>query len=167
MNILICIKRVPDTGAKIVLTEDRQQIQTRHLGFTMSPHEECAAEEAVRLIKKHGGESTVLTLGPPEAAEQLRAAMAIGVDKAVLLETDGGDWNAITTSHAIVDAFQDMREGGTEFDLLLFGNESADSGGYQVGIRVATALDLPVPQPPLNLRYGSTVNASCTHVKSA
>ncbi len=144
MNILVCIKRVPDTGAKIVLTEDQQRIESRYLGFTMSPHEECAAEEAVRLIEKHGGESTVLTLGPAEATEQLRAALSIGIDKAVLLETDGSDWDAMATSQAIVDAVQALREQGTEFDLLLFGNESADSGGYQVGIRVATALDLPV-----------------------
>jgi electron transfer flavoprotein beta subunit len=144
MNILVCIKRVPDTGAKIVLTEDQRRIETRYLGFTMSPHEECAAEEAVRLIEKHGGESTVLTLGPAEAIEQLRAALSIGIDKAVLLETDGNDWDAMAASQAIGDAVEAMRKEGTEFELLLFGNESADSGGYQVGIRVAAALNLPV-----------------------
>jgi len=144
MNILVCIKRVPDTGAKIVLTEDQQRIETRYLGFTMSPHEECAAEEAVRLIEKHGGESTVLTLGSAEATEQLRAALAIGIDKAVLLQIDSSDWDAMATAQAIAAGIKVLREEGTEFDLLLFGNESADSGGYQVGIRVAAALDLPV-----------------------
>ena len=65
MNILVCVKRVPLTGGKIVLTDDERAISTRHLGFTVSPHEECGAEEAVRLIEQHGGSSTVLTLGPP------------------------------------------------------------------------------------------------------
>ena len=65
MNILVCVKRVPLTGGKITLTEDARAIQTRHLGFTVSPHEECACEEAIRLVEQHGGASTVLTLGPP------------------------------------------------------------------------------------------------------
>ena len=64
MNILVCVKRVPLTGGKIVLTDDERAISTRHLGFTISPHEECGAEEAVRLVEQHGGSSTVLTLGP-------------------------------------------------------------------------------------------------------
>ena len=141
MNILVCVKRVPLTGGKITLTEDEQAIQTRHLGFTVSPHEECAAEEAIRLIEAHGGESVVLTLGPAEAEEQLRDMMAIGIDRGVHLVTDGGEWDAQATAAAIVDA---VRADGTQFDLLLFGNESADAGNYQVAVRVAYALGLPV-----------------------
>ena len=60
-----------------MLTEDSRAIDTRHLGFTMSPHEECGVEEAVRIIEANKGDSVVLTLGPPEAAEQLRDAMAL------------------------------------------------------------------------------------------
>ena len=78
MRVLCCVKRVPMTGGTIVLTEDAQAIETRHLGFTISPHEECGVEEAVRLVEASGGESVVLTLGPAEAEEQLRDAMAIG-----------------------------------------------------------------------------------------
>ncbi len=140
MKMLVCVKRVPMTGGKIVLTDDAQEIQTRHLGFTISPHEECAVEEAVRIVEAGGGESVVLTLGPPEAEEQLRDCMATGADRGILLETDGAEWDAQATAAAIVDA---AREHGP-FDLILFGNESADAGGYQVGIRVATALGLPV-----------------------
>jgi len=140
VRLLVCVKRVPMTGGKIVLTEDAQEIQTRHLGFTISPHEECAVEEAVRIVEAGGGESVVLTLGPAEAEEQLRDCMATGADRAILLETDGAEWDAQATAGAIVDA---VREHGP-FDLILFGNESADAGGYQVGIRVATALGLPV-----------------------
>jgi electron transfer flavoprotein beta subunit len=140
MNILVSIKRVPLTGGKIVLTDDERAISTRHLGFTISPHEECAAEEAVRLVEQHGGSSTVLTLGPPEAEEQLRDVMAIGVDRAVHLVTDGEEWDPQATAGAIVSAIRAEPE---PYDLLLFGNESADAGNYQVAIRVAHALDLP------------------------
>ena len=144
MNILVCVKRVPATGSKIVLTADSQDIDTRYLGFTISPHEECAVEEAVRLVEAQGGTSTVLTLGPEAAAEQLRDAMALGIDSAILLETDGRDWDAGATAAAIVDVVRSQEAGGKPFDLIMFGNESADSGGYQVGIRVAHALDRPI-----------------------
>jgi electron transfer flavoprotein beta subunit len=140
MNILVAVKRVPLTGGKMTLTEDERAIQTRHLGFTVSPHEECAAEEAIRLIEQHGGESVVLTLGPAEAEEQLRDMMAIGVDRAVHLVSNGEEWDPQATAAAIVTA---VREDGTAFDLLLFGNESADAGNYQVAVRVAAALGLP------------------------
>ena len=81
MNILVCVKRVPATAGKITLTADEQAIDTRYLGFTVSPHEECAVEEAVRIVEAHGGTSTVLTLGPEEATDQLREAMAVGIDR--------------------------------------------------------------------------------------
>ncbi|MGH2875823.1 MAG: electron transfer flavoprotein subunit beta/FixA family protein [Solirubrobacteraceae bacterium] len=140
MRILVCVKRVPLTGGKITLTEDQRAIQTRHLGFTVSPHEECAAEEAVRLVESHGGSSTVLTLGPSEAEEQLRDLMAIGADDAIHLVTDGAEWDPQATAAAIVEAVRAQAE---PYDLLLFGNESADAGNYQVAIRVAHALGLP------------------------
>ena len=141
MKILCCVKRVPITGGRMVLTEDAQAIETKHLGFTISPHEECAVEEAVRIVEAAGGEVLVLTLGPAEAEEQLRDCMAIGADRGILLETQGEDWDAQATAAAIVEAVGAEPE---PFDLLLFGNESADAAGYQVGIRVAHTLGLPV-----------------------
>ncbi len=140
MDILVCVKRVPETGAKITVTDDGQDVETRNLGFTISPHEECAVEAAVQLIEKHGGSATVLTLGPDPATEQLRGALAMGIDNAILLETAGEEWGSMATARAIVAAIQAQE---TSFDMILLGNEAADTGGYQVGIRVAHALDWP------------------------
>jgi electron transfer flavoprotein beta subunit len=140
VKVLVCVKRVPITGGKIVLTDDEQAIRTLHLGFTISPHEECGVEEAVRIVEAQGGESVVLTLGPPEAEEQLRECLAIGADRAIHLVTAEQEWDAQATATAIVEAVRAEEP----FDLLVFGNESADAGGYQVGIRVAYALGLPV-----------------------
>ena len=139
MRILVAVKRVPITGGRMVLTDDAQTIQTRHLGFTISPHEECGVEEAVRIVEAQGGEVVVLTLGPAEAEEQIRDCMAIGADRGIHLVSDE-EWDAQATAAAIVEAVR----GEQPFDLLVFGNESADAGNYQVGIRVAYALDLPV-----------------------
>ncbi len=144
MRILALVKRVPATGGRIVLADDGRSIDTRFLGFVVSPHEECAVEEAVRLIEANGGESVVLTLGPAEAADQLRDALAIGIDRAVLLETDGADWDPMATSTALTDAVRHLEAADGPFDLILVGNESADSGGFQVGIRLAVALDRPM-----------------------
>jgi electron transfer flavoprotein beta subunit len=144
VNILVCVKRVPQTGGRIVLTADGQAIDTKFLGATISPHEECGVEEAVRIVEKEGGSSTVLTLGAPEAEEQLRDAMAIGIERAILLETQGGEWDPVSTSAAIADTIEAQEAANGPFDLVFFGNEAADTGDYQVGVRVAVALGRPV-----------------------
>ncbi len=167
MEIAVCVKRVPMVGGKIVVTADGQDVDTRMSGFTVSPHEECAVEEAVRLVEAHGGGVTVLTLGPPAAADQLRDMLSLGATRAVLLETDGREWGPIATADAIVaevtgataDPAASASPGSSAapaspgssaapaphllYDLLLFGNEAADTGDYQVPVRVAHTLGLP------------------------
>jgi len=143
VRVAVCVKRVPITGGRIVLTADAQAIDTQHLGFTISPHEECGVEEAVRLIEANKGESVVLTLGPAEAIEQLRDAMALGIDRAIHLRTYGREWDGEATASALVEAIRADEAAEGRFDLIFFGNESADSGGFQVGIRVAYALGRP------------------------
>lgn len=144
MRVLVCVKRVPAPGAKINLTADGQSVDTAYLAFTTSPHEECAVEEAVQLVERHGGESTVLTLGPADADEQLRYAASIGVNKCVLLPIDTADWDPQRTAQAITSAIRDIESRDGAFDLVLFGNESADSGNFQIGVRVAHALGRPI-----------------------
>jgi electron transfer flavoprotein beta subunit len=156
VNVLVCVKRVPQTGGRIVLTADGRAIDTRFLGFTISPHEECGVEEAVRIVEVQGGSSTVLTLGPPEAEEQLRDAMALGIDRAVLLEAMG-EWDPVSTAAAITEAIQAQEAANGRFDLILFGNEAADTGDFQVGIRVAVALERPVINGIKGLALGDGV----------
>ena len=103
MEIAVCVKRIPMVGGKIVVTADGQDVDTRMSGFTVSPHEECAVEEAVQLTQRLGGSVSVLTLGPPEAADQLRDALALGAPRAVLLETGGAEWGPIATAEAIAE----------------------------------------------------------------
>jgi electron transfer flavoprotein beta subunit len=144
MRILVCVKRVPLTGGRMVLTADEQAIETRHLGFTISPHEECGVEEAVRIVDAQGGETVVLTLGPAEAEEQVRETLATGADRGILLAIEGEEWDPQATAAAILAAISAEEASGGGFDLIVFGNESADSGNFQVGIRVAHALGRPV-----------------------
>jgi electron transfer flavoprotein beta subunit len=140
MDVLVCVKRVPTVGGAIALSADGLSVDTRMSGFTISPHEECAVEEAVRLVERFGGSVTVVTLGPAEAEEQLRSCLALGASAAVLLETDGrAEFGPIGTAAALHSVAAD---GG--FDLVLLGNEAADTADYQVGIRLAHLLGWPV-----------------------
>src|SRR5260370_14621546 len=109
----------------------------------MSRHEECGVEEAVRLVEANKGESVVLTLGPAEATEQLRDAMALGIDRAVHLQTDGQEWDGEGTAAALLEAIRADEAANGPFDLGFFGNESADSPPFQVRIRVAYAPGRP------------------------
>ena len=139
MEILVCVKRVPTVGGTIALSADGLSVDTRMSGFTISPHEECAVEEAVRLCERFGGSMTVVTLGPAEAEEQLRSCLALGASSAVLLETAGEEFGPRLTASALHSV---AAAGG--FDLVLLGNEAADTGDYQVGIRLAHLLGWPV-----------------------
>ena len=141
MEICVCIKRVPLLGSSIVLTDDGIAIDTKRLGFTLSPHEECAVEAAVQLVEQHGGTITLLCLGSAEAEEQLREQLAIGADRAILLQADTEEADPQATAELLAEAIiADDRE----FDLILLGSESADTAGYQTGIRLAHRLGRPI-----------------------
>src|SRR6266508_4393889 len=136
MDVLVCVKRVPVTGGRITLTEDELDIDTRYLGFTVSPHEECAVEEAVRLVEADGGSSTVLTLGPAAAEEQLRDAMAMGANRAVLIEADGPRWDGGATAAAIARVIGGHRgEGGDQPASVPF--DPREVAGQEGGRRTA------------------------------
>ena len=134
MNTLVCIKRVVDSSSEVVLTEDGQAVDGRYAGFTTSAHEECAVELAVRL-----GDARVLTLGDADAVEQLRAALAVGCTSATHVVADAQTFGPADVAREIAAV---VREHGP--DLVLLGNDAADSGDFQVGIRLAYELGRPV-----------------------
>lgn len=143
-NVLVCIKRVPDTGGEITLSDDGMSVDDRHLGHTVSPHEDCAVELAIQVAKDTGGEATVLTVGSAEAVEQLRNALAVGCTRAVLVEADAAAYGPGDVAAAIAEVVRAHEAGGTTYDLVLVGNDASDTGDFQVGIRLAYALDRPV-----------------------
>lgn len=145
MDILVCIKRVPDISGRITLNDSATDIDDRSLGHTMSAHEECAVELAIQTAADTSGSVTVLTLGPAEAVEQLRAAVAVGAKDGILIETDDPSaFGPEDIASIIGDIVRDRAEQGQTFDLVLLGNDAADTGDFQVGIRLAYDLDYPV-----------------------
>ncbi len=143
-NVLVCIKRVPETSGEVMLSGDAMSIDARHVGYTLSAHEACAVELAVQISKESGGEATVLTLGSPDAVEQLRDALAVGCSGAVLIEADASAFGPADVAAAITEVIRARGAGGSSVDLVLVGNDAADTGDFQVGVRLAYALGLPV-----------------------
>jgi len=143
-NVLVCIKRVPDAAGEVLLTADEQSLDARFVGFTVSAHESCAIELAVRIAAADGGTATVLTLGPGEAVEQLRAALGVGCGAAVLVEAETVGYGPADVAREIAAVAAAHAAEGKTYDLILLGNDAADTGDFQVGIRLAYELGRPV-----------------------
>ena len=111
----------------------------------------------MQLVEAHGGESHVLTLGTAEAEEQCRWAASIGVTQATLVDVGAMDWDPQRTAPALTDAIREIEAADGAFDVIVFGNESADTGGFQVGIRVANALARPMVNGAKGLSLGDGV----------
>jgi electron transfer flavoprotein beta subunit len=144
VNVLVCIKRVPGTSGQILLTDDAQRVDARHVGWAVSPHEECAVELATQVASATGGTATVLTVGSPDAVEQLRDALAVGCSAAVLVEADADALGPADVASAIADVVRAHAATGRAYDLVLLGNDAADTGDFQVPVRLAYALERPV-----------------------
>ncbi len=143
-NVLVCIKRVPDTAGEVLLSADAQALDARFVGFTISPHESCAVELGVRIAAADGGSATVLTLGPADAVEQLRSALGVGCSAAVLVEADTVGFGPADVAREIAAVVTAHAAEGRTYDLILLGNDAADTGDFQVGIRLAHELGRPV-----------------------
>ncbi|RYB93486.1 electron transfer flavoprotein subunit beta/FixA family protein [Nocardioides oleivorans] len=141
---LVCVKRVVDSSSEVVLTEDAQGVDGRFAGFTMSAHEECAVELAVQVAAAEGGQAAVMTLGDADAVEQLRAALAVGCTSATHVVADSQGFGPADVAREIAAVVRDHEAAGTPHQLVLLGNDAADSGDFQVGIRLAYELGWPV-----------------------
>lgn len=144
MDVLVCIKRVPEVAGSVTLTADAMGVDAEHVGYTVSPHEECAVELAIQIAKAGGGEVTVLSVGDDKAVKQLRDAVAVGCSSAVLVETDPDRYGPADVAAAIAEVVQAHEAQGRSYGLVLLGNDAADTGDFQVGIRLAYALGRPV-----------------------
>ncbi|WP_202080285.1 electron transfer flavoprotein subunit beta/FixA family protein [Caldalkalibacillus salinus] len=136
MNILVLMKRTFDTEEKIVIEDN--QISEESVEFIINPYDEYAIEEAIKLRDDHGGEVTVLSLGPEDGEKELRTALAMGADKGILIGDEALFGDEFKVSHVIAEVAK--RE---SYDIILGGNVSVDNGAGQVAPRVAELLDIP------------------------
>ncbi|GAB3653965.1 electron transfer flavoprotein subunit beta/FixA family protein [Nocardioides korecus] len=143
-RVLVCVKRVPDFSGEVLLSEDAQSADARFVGFTLSAHDLCAVETAVQVAAATDGSATVLSIGSADAVEQLRTALGVGCTAATLVEADPVALGPADVAREIAAVVADHEAEHGAYDLVLLGNDAADSGDFQVGIRLAHALERPV-----------------------
>ncbi|MFF3669104.1 electron transfer flavoprotein subunit beta/FixA family protein [Microtetraspora malaysiensis] len=157
MNIVVCVKQVPDTATERKLRPDDKTLDRDAVDGVVNELDEYAVEEALRLKEAHGGEVTVLTMGPAKATETIRKALAMGADKAVHLSDDalhGSD--ALSTSYAMAQALKKIG-----FDLVILGSESTDA---RTGV-LAAMLAERLGAPQLTLARKVEVNGSAIAIE--
>ncbi len=139
MNIIVLVKQVPDTEAKIRIAEDGKSIDESALTYVVNPYDEFAIEAALQLKEANGGEITLVSLGPDGAVAALRTGLAMGADKAVLLKAaDTRFMDSFAVAKALAEEIQNR-----EYDLILCGKKAVDTDAQQVGSLLATQLQLP------------------------
>ena len=139
MNIVVCIKQVPDTETQIKISGDGKSIVPDDIKWVMNPYDEFGVEEALRLKEKFGGEVTVVGLGPKRVTESLRTALAMGADKGVLISDDaleGSD--SLAVAKALAAAIKDL-----EYDIIFTGQRGVDDDLGVVGASLAELLGIP------------------------
>ncbi|MBW1797567.1 MAG: electron transfer flavoprotein subunit beta/FixA family protein [Deltaproteobacteria bacterium] len=139
MNIIVCLKQVPDTETQIKVASDAKSIVTDDIKWVMNPYDEYGVEEALRLKEKFGGEVTVVGLGPKRVTESIRTALAMGADKGVLISDDaleGSD--SLATAKALAAAIKEL-----EYDLIFTGQRGVDDDMGVVGASLAALLGIP------------------------
>ncbi len=140
MNIIVLVKQVPDTEAKIRIADDGNQIDEASISFIVNPYDEYAIEAALQLKEAHGGEITLVSLGPGGAIAALRTGLAMGADKAVLLKAEN---SRFMDSQAVASQIGKVLE-DRQFDLVLCGKKAVDTDAQQTGTLLAMNLGLPV-----------------------
>ena len=139
MNIVACVKQVPDTEAQIKVKPDGSGIEEGGIKWVMNPYDEFGVEEALRLKEKNGGEVTIVSVGPARAMETIRTALAMGADKGIHIcdaALDGAD--AYVTASALAAAIKTV-----PFDIVFCGQRAIDDDSAQVGSVLADLLGIP------------------------
>jgi electron transfer flavoprotein beta subunit len=139
VNIIVCLKQVPDTETQIKISQDKKTIEEGDIKWVMNPYDEYGVEEALRLKEKFGGEVTIVGLGPKRVTESIRTALAMGADKGILINDpalEGSD--SLGVSKALSAAIK-----GLEFDLVFAGQRGVDDDAGLVGTSVAEFLGIP------------------------
>jgi len=138
MNILVCIKQVPDTETRIKIAGDKKSIDPTDVNWILNPYDEYAVEEALQIKERQGDTTvTVISVGPEQTTKAIRDALAMGADEAVLVKTDQV-LDSLATAKALAAAIKEM-----PYDLILSGKQGVDDDNLQVGPMVAELLNIP------------------------
>ena len=149
MNIAVCMKQTPDTTTRVRIADDGKRIAEDGISYVINPYDEFAIEEALQITEKHGGEVTLVSLGPASIEKTIREGLAMGAHKAVRVNVERMPDDPTVAAGALAAA---LKDGG--YDLILFGKQAVDSDHNAVPAMVGQALDLPTITVVLKLEIG-------------
>jgi electron transfer flavoprotein beta subunit len=139
VNIIACVKQVPDTEAQIKVKADGSGIEEGQIKWVMNPYDEYGVEEALRMKEKNGGDVTIISVGPARAMETIRTALAMGADKGVHVSDPVFDKaDAYVTASALAAVIK-----GLPHDIIFCGQRAIDDDSGQVGAIIAELLGIP------------------------
>jgi len=156
VNIIVCVKQVPDTETKIQLRKDCSGIITEGIKYVMNPYDEYAVEEGIRLKEKFGGEVTIVCLGPDRTTETIRTALAMGADKGIHLHDpffEGSD--SYCTARILSGAISQI-----PYDIILTGKQAVDEDNASVFAYLAELLNLPYASVVVGLELASDLKSA-------
>ncbi|MEI7590750.1 MAG: electron transfer flavoprotein subunit beta/FixA family protein [Deltaproteobacteria bacterium] len=163
MNIVACVKQVPDTEAQIKVKADGTGIEEGGIKWVMNPYDEYGVEEALKLKEKLGGEVTVISVGPARVMETIRTALAMGADKGIQIDDPAiNDADAYTVASAIVAAIKTI-----PYDIVFCGQRAIDGDAGQVGSIVAGLLGIPQATMTTKLEVSGTVAKATRPIEGA
>lgn len=155
MNIAVCIKQVPDTETKIKIAEDRKHINESEINFIPNPYDEFAVEAAIRLKEAHGGEVSIISLGPDRVTAAIRSALAMGTDKAIHIKTGSNPNDPMAVASALAGVLK-----AGNFDIILLGKQAIDDDNAQIAPILSELLNIPAITVITKLEIsGTTVTA--------
>lgn len=159
MNVVVCLKQVPDTELSLGIAQGGQDIDRGDINYVINPYDEHAIEEALRIKEKSGGEVTLVAVGPGRYEEALRGGLAMGADRAIHVKDE-----ALEGSDPMVIAYVLSKViGGVDYDLILCGKQAIEDDSGQVGPALAEHLDLPQVTVVTKLEIDSDCKKAVAH----
>ncbi|MGJ9413566.1 electron transfer flavoprotein subunit beta/FixA family protein [Aeromicrobium sp. CF4.19] len=143
-RVLVAIKRVVDASGELLLTDDAQGLDGRYAGHAISNHDACAVELGIRVAEDSGGTVTIVTVGASESVEQVRGALALGAHAGILVEADPATLGPADVAAELAAVVAAAEADGAPYHLVLAGNDAADTGDFQVPVRLAYATRRPI-----------------------
>ena len=150
VNIAVCIKLVPDTETKIKISGDKKWIEEGEINYILNPYDEFAVEEGLKIVEVHGGEVTIISVGPDRVTSTIRSALAMGATKAIHIKSETIPHDPMATAEALA---QVLNEGN--YDLILLGKQAIDDDHQQMGPILSEKLGIPAANVVTTLEVGS------------
>jgi electron transfer flavoprotein beta subunit len=149
LNIAVCVKQVPDTETKVRIGGDKKSVDESEINFILNPYDEFAVEEGIKTREAHGGEVTIISLGPDRVVSAIRNALAMGADKAIHLKTTVNPTDPLAVAEPLSQAL-----GEGKYDVIFLGKQAIDDDNAQIAQILSEMLDIPAISVVTDLTIG-------------